>query len=258
MRFSYLGGVALLLVACGGNAESPAGDGEASSASTEVTETEVAETEATETAETTTNAEAVASAELEEGPRVVPAPAGSKAGDPLILGDPDAPLHLIEYASLTCPACAQFHKAVMPVIQEQYIDTGKVKFEFREFPTQPQNLAYAGFYLARCAATTKGVSAHSKMLSTLFSRQSEWVYGSNPGPVLQNIAAQVGIDKDGLQDCFFREDIKQAVSDNIELGVSKHEVTGTPTLILNDEKLVWRGTVESITNALDAALADAG
>ena len=70
----------------------------------------------------------------------------------IIFGDPDAPVTLIEYASWTCPACLDFHSRILPTIKTDYIDTGKVRMVFREFPTPPANVAVAGFALARCTA----------------------------------------------------------------------------------------------------------
>ena len=68
----------------------------------------------------------------------------------VIFGDPEAPVTLIEYASWTCPACLDFHSRIMPAIKADYIDTGKVRLVFREFPTAPANITVAGFALARC------------------------------------------------------------------------------------------------------------
>ncbi len=84
-----------------------------------------------------------------------PGDSGSSGSDGVVLqdvifGDPDAPVTLIEYASWTCPACLDFHTRVLPTVKTDYIDTGKVRLVFREFPTAPANIAVAGFTLARC------------------------------------------------------------------------------------------------------------
>ena len=73
----------------------------------------------------------------------------------IVLGNPNAPLTLIEYASWTCAACLDFHNRIMPDIRAEYIDTGQVKLIFREFPTAPANLSVAGFVIARCAGPDK-------------------------------------------------------------------------------------------------------
>jgi protein-disulfide isomerase len=222
-----------------------------------------AETTAAVATPTSAEIEQVADASADAGethtePAPVPAPEGSMAANAMVLGSDDAPLTIIEYASVTCPACAAFHAQIFPEIKERFIDTGQVRFEYREFPTNPQNLAYAGFYLARCAATTRGAPAYFAMLDTLYARQRDWAYGPTPGEVLENIAAQAGIDRDGLEQCFYREDIKEAVRENIMAGIEEHEVNATPTLIVDGEPFDWdrnRG-VEGMIAAIEAELAE--
>src|SRR5262245_20812558 len=79
--------------------------------------------------------------------------AGEAAGD-MAIGDPKAPVQLIEYASVTCPHCREFHDRTWAKLKANYIDTGKVRFIFREFPTAPEELAVAGFQVARCGNRT--------------------------------------------------------------------------------------------------------
>lgn len=249
----------LLLAACGGN------DAETAS------ESATPQT-ATSTADTDVSTEEAAEANAEPERQVIPAPEGSLAGGPMILGDPDAPLTMVEYASTVCPACAYFHNEVMPVIKEKYVDTGKMNVEFREFPTAPQNFAYAGFYIARCAATDRGAPAYFAMLDTLFARQQEWAFGPTPGAELEKIAAQAGIDREGFQNCFYREDVTSAVKANIETAINDESVTiprnvasqlgrstgvySTPTITIGGEHLEWDGKVETIEAAIEAKLAE--
>ena len=82
-----------------------------------------------------------------------PSPAELMKAGPLgemVLGDEKAPVTVIEYASMTCPHCANFHEVTYPEMKKRYIDTGKIRFIFREFPLD--QLAAAGFMLARCSA----------------------------------------------------------------------------------------------------------
>lgn len=227
--------VSAFLAACGGTEEPVANE------STGNNDTEVAED-----ADTGETSEA----------RVVAAPAGSRSAEPMVIGAADAPLTIIEYASVTCPGCASFHNQILPEIKEKYIETGKVRFEYREFPTAPANLAYAGFYLARCAATQNGAPAYFAMLDALYERQREWAFGPTPGETLENIAAQAGIDREGLEQCFYREDIKAAVKANVVEGMETHNVRGTPTLIVDDEELQWTRSIEGLTEAIERELAE--
>src|SRR3954466_9121276 len=112
----------------------------------------------------------------------------------LVEGKADAPVTIIEYASMTCPHCANFHKTTYPALKTKYIDTGKVRFIFREFPLD--ELAVAGSMLARCAATEKDNKAAAPekglaMISVLFNAQDKWAV-RDPIPPLLQIAKQAG------------------------------------------------------------------
>src|SRR6202167_355422 len=103
----------------------------------------------------------------------------------VVLGSDKAPVTIIEYASMTCPHCAHFSTTTFPELQKRYIDTGKVRFIFREFPLDP--LAAAGFMLARCAGNDKFLP----IVETLFAKQPEWMV-KEPIEPLKSIAKQFG------------------------------------------------------------------
>ena len=103
----------------------------------------------------------------------------------IVLGSDKAPVTVIEYASMTCPHCAHFSTTTFPELQKRYIDTGKVRFIFREFPLDA--LAAAGFMLARCAGKDKFMP----VVETLFAKQPEWMV-KKPIPPLAEIAKQFG------------------------------------------------------------------
>ena len=86
----------------------------------------------------------------------------------LTVGQADAPVTIVEYASMTCPACANFHNKVLPVLKEKYIDAGKVRLVFREFPVDPR--AAMASMLARCASGDKSLP----LIAALFSKQDDW------------------------------------------------------------------------------------
>src|SRR5260370_17554609 len=111
-----------------------------------------------------------------------------------VLGSPDAPVTIIEYASMTCPHCAHFHETTYPEMKKKYVDTGKVRFIFREFPLDA--LAAAGSMLARCAGKDK----YFPMIETLFSQQKDWVVQKPLEPML-GIARQAGFIQPTLHDC---------------------------------------------------------
>lgn len=186
-----------------------------------------------------------------DAPILVAEPEGSLATGEMAIGDADAPLTVIEYASLTCPGCASFHANHFQTIKSDLIETGLVRFIYRELPTGPVNLSYAGSILARCAATEKGAPAYFAINDALFTRQRDWVYGANPGEALESIFSQVGMDRAAMQACLSRPELKAAVDANAERARDAG-VQGTPTLIVNGEPFDVRRDVDAVVAELKA------
>lgn len=113
-----------------------------------------------------------------------PGPLGDKS-----LGNEKAPVTIIEYASMTCSHCANFHATVYPVLKKKYIDTGKVRFIFREFPLDA--VATAAFMLARCAPPDK----YFAMIDVLFEQQKNWAFTKENAKGLLAIAKQAGFSQ---------------------------------------------------------------
>ena len=188
---------------------------------------------------------------------------GTSGGDDVVLqdiifGDPDAPVTLIEYASWTCPACLDFHSRIMPTVKTDYIDTGKVRMVFREFPTAPVNIAVAGFTLARCAEG----DAYYDMLDELFMRQDAILtLARQGGPVveaLQQVGANHGIATETeFEACLANQNSRDAIRASIAAAQSKG-VDATPTFYLNGEKLDnnVRISTATFTAVLDEALGE--
>jgi len=157
--------------------------------------------------------------------------AENQRADDIILGDPDAPVLVIEYASVVCPACQAFHTQVFPDFKEKYIDTGLVKYAFREIPTSPVPLANAGFLLARCAPEDR----YYDVLDILFERQQRIVTSSNPRAELEAVAAAVGIDAEGFEACINDEAALARITEVAEEGARRYGATSTPTFIIDGE-----------------------
>lgn len=173
-------------------------------------------------------------------------------------GSPDAPVTLVEYASLTCGHCKTFHETVMPTIKEDYVKTGKVKFIFREFPTPPVQIALAGFATARCA----GEASHMNVLDDFFANQDEIFQAARAGQAeaaLVELAARHGLSQEQFNTCIGDLDVRRDIASSIEAGEADG-VNSTPTLILDGEKLgtVESRTVEGLTALIDAKLATPG
>lgn len=170
-------------------------------------------------------------------------------------GDADAPITMVEYASWTCPACLQFHSDVVPMLRSDYIETGKVRFVFREFPTAPINVSVAGFALARCS----GEDSYYDMIDDLFAAQSD-IIGliQNRGDVagaLRGLAAGYDLDGDAFETCLNNKDVSYAITEAVMKGDSQG-VNSTPTVFVNGERLTgyeWR-SADGMRAVLDAKL----
>ena len=181
---------------------------------------------------------------------------GEAALKEITLGDDDAPVTILEYASWTCPACLQFHTDVVGKMKEEYVETGKVKYIFREFPTAPAQISVAGFAVARCA----GEDQYYDVLDELFSRQTAILslarQGGQVKAALQQVGANHGItDAEEFEACLQNADIRRAITASVMAG-EEDGVTGTPTVFLNGEKLEgyawreWNGMQETLNAAL--------
>jgi len=138
----------------------------------------------------------------------------------MVLGDDKAPVTIIEYASMTCPHCANFHATTYPELKKRYIDTGKVRFIFREFPLD--QLAAAGFMLARCSAqdvkaavpgldiTKVAAQRYYAMIETLFAQQKDWVVQRPLQPLL-NIAKQAGFSEQSFNECLKNQTVLDGI-----------------------------------------------
>ncbi len=184
-----------------------------------------------------------------------PADSDALALTDITLGSDDAPVTVVEYASWTCPACLQFHTDVIPVLKSEYVETGKVRFVFREFPTPPANIAVAGFALARCS----GEANYYNAIDDLFQAQTNILNLARSGGdiegALRSLASSYGIEGDGFTDCLSNKDVTYAIGESVMKGDSQG-VNSTPTVFVNGEKLQgydWR-TAEGMRAVLDAKL----
>lgn len=149
------------------------------------------------------------------------------------LGSKQAAVTVIEYASMTCPHCAAFHEDVYPELKQKYIDTGKIRFIFREFPLDPVSLA--AFMLTRCAEPGK----FFPFVEILFKKQRQWAFADDPGKELFNIAKFAGFTKDRFDACLKNEEIARGVLAVKERASEKFEVQSTPSFFINGE--IYRG-----------------
>jgi protein-disulfide isomerase len=167
----------------------------------------------------------------------------------VVLGSEKAPVTIIEYASMTCPHCAHFSETTFPELQKRYIDTGKVRFIFREFPLDA--LAAAGFMLARCAGPDKFLP----VIETLFAKQREWMV-EKPIEPLRTIAKQFGFTHDTFDACLANQKVLDGIQDVRDRAAEKLGVNSTPTFFVNGKRLTGDQSIEALAKAIDPYLKD--
>jgi protein-disulfide isomerase len=176
-----------------------------------------------------------------------PAPAYVAAPGDMAMGDAKAKVTVIEYASVVCPHCAAFNAEVFPAFKAKYIDTGKVRYVFREFPTSPVELAAAGFIVARCAPADK----YFPVIDALFRGQAKLYESQDAKAYLLDAGKVGGLNEDQIQACLQDKTKLDAFNDRVETAVNDAKIQSTPTFVVGDKQLIGEQTLAQ----LDAALA---
>ncbi|MBL4751136.1 MAG: DsbA family protein [Amylibacter sp.] len=148
------------------------------------------------------------------------------------LGSPDASVTMIEYASFTCPHCANFHKDVMPQLKTDYIDTGKVKFIYRE--VYFDRLGLWGGMLARCGGPEK----YFGIVDMLYKRQREWTAGSGVEVAenLYKIGRIAGLKNENMVACLQDQDMAKALIADYQKNAEADGIDSTPSFVINGVK----------------------
>ena len=175
---------------------------------------------------------------------------GQQFGD-IVLGDPDAPVTVIEYASMTCSHCAAFHANTLPKLKEQYIEAGKVKYVLREFPLD--NLAAAASLLARCVSEDK----YYPFVDMLFEKQSQWARADDPLKELRQVAKVAGFTEAKFNACLRDQQALDYIQQVRNSGNQKYDIRSTPTLIVNGQKLEGNQSITTLQGVIDPMLDDA-
>lgn len=160
------------------------------------------------------------------------------------MGNPDAPVTIVEYASMTCGHCANFHKNTLPAIKEKYIDTGKARLILREFPFDPR--AEAGFMLARCAD-----DKYFAMIDVLFRQQANWVPVEDAQSALLNIAKLAGFTQESFEACLTDQKLLDDVRAVRSRGANDFGVDSTPTFFINGNKYTGALSVDEMSAIID-------
>lgn len=184
----------------------------------------------------------------------------------MVIGDVNAPVEIIEYASLTCNHCATFHNNVLPRIKEKYVDTGKVKIVMRSFLLN--GIDVQASMISRCFNENR----YFKFMDALYQRQMQWynineyqrlsgihdaqtantMFVEQTMDEISKIARQLGMNKNKIEACIANESIGEYLFSVQQIGVQQHKVEATPTIIVNGNKT--NNDYASIEKEIEAAL----
>jgi protein-disulfide isomerase len=171
------------------------------------------------------------------------------AKDDKAIGKASAPVTVIEYGSVACPHCADWDNEVFPAFKAKYVDTGKVRFVFREMLTGNPQLAAAGFITARCVAPDH----YFDVVHDIMRQQADIYKGGQLRPPLVAIAAKYGLGEVAFDACLQNEKNFDAVNERSNLNAGLDDVDGTPTFVINGVKLTGEHSLEKLGEAIDAA-----
>ena len=159
-----------------------------------------------------------------------------------VLGSADAPVTIVEYASMTCPHCAAFHAESMPKLKSEFIDKSQVRLVFRPFPLD--RLALRASLMAECAPG----DGYFALLDKLFATQKEWMQAANPLDALRAIGKEAGIEESKIDGCMTDEKAIDRIAANYKDAVDVHGVSSTPSFIINGTKYAGALPFDDLTS----------
>jgi protein-disulfide isomerase len=167
--------------------------------------------------------------------------------DEVSLGNPHAPVTVVEYASLGCPHCAAWEQQVFPAFKKAYIDTGKVRFVLKEMLFGDSTMAAAGFLTARCAGPDK----YFQVVDTIFDQQTQIEQGGVKE--MLKVAQAAGLTEDQFKACLHDQAALDTLQARTGRYVTDDKITGTPTFMIGDKRLEGVQTLADLGTAIDAA-----
>jgi protein-disulfide isomerase len=168
----------------------------------------------------------------------------------MALGPANAPVTITEFASMTCPHCAAFNAEVFPKIKSEYIDTGKIRYVFREFPLDIK--AAAGSMLARCIAKDDA-GKYFAVIDLLFKQQNDWVI-KNTTETLTRIGKQAGLTQQAVEDCLKDQALLDKIAADQKYAAEVLKVDSTPTFFVNGEKIKGETSFEEFAKKINPLL----
>ena len=164
------------------------------------------------------------------------------------LGKPNAPIKMIEFASLTCGHCARFHNEVMPAIKEKYINNGKIFFIYKDFPLD--KFALKASIISRCS----GNKNYFSFLDVFYKKQSSWTRSQDPFKSLLKIAKIGGLKDEEIKVCVGNKSIEDGLLKDRLQSSKKYDITATPTIYLNGKKYTGDLTLEALELKINSLL----
>lgn len=165
----------------------------------------------------------------------------------MVEGSADAPVTIVEYASMTCGHCANFHVNTYPALKEKYIDTGKVRLIMREFPFDPR--AEAGFMLARCSKDN-----YFAMVDVLFKQQNNWAPVQDAQAALLKIAKLAGFSQQSFEACLTDPKLLTDIRSVRERAANEFGVDATPTFFINGKKYSGAMSIDQMSAIIDGMI----
>ena len=169
--------------------------------------------------------------------------------DDRILGNPEAPITIVEYASLTCPHCAHFANDVLPELKKEWIDTGKARLVLRDFPLDEPALRAA--MIARCAPPER----YYAFADTFFAAQEKWVRSGDYREALARLAKLGGMGQAEFDTCIKNTDLENKIVEGRLRATQELDVNSTPTFFVNGSKLAGAPTKEEFEKLLSGLAA---
>ncbi|NHT78677.1 DsbA family protein [Rhizobiaceae bacterium CRRU44] len=166
----------------------------------------------------------------------------------MAIGKADAPVTVVEYMSMTCPHCANFHNKTFDAIKAKYVESGKVRFVLREFPFDPR--AAAAFMLARCAPEGQ----YFPMVSMLFKQQEQWAAAQNGRDALLQMSKLAGFSQESFETCLTNQKLLDDVNAVMQKGMKEYKVASTPTFFINGKRYSGDMSVDTMSALIDPLL----
>jgi protein-disulfide isomerase len=164
------------------------------------------------------------------------------------LGDEAAPVTIVEYSSLGCPHCAAFHRETLPKIKEAYIDTGKVRLVYRDYPLG--GAAMAAALIARCVEPSR----YFGFINMLYRDQATWAASTKPLDDLKQLSRFAGLSEADFNACLENKALLQGIQERASQAQKEAGIDSTPTFFVNDRKIVGAQGFETFKAAIDEAL----